>query len=287
MRDYHSVRELIALADGGRISDAVCAQYARAEHVSEETVRARMRENLNVMRESVLEGLNPALLSMSGMVGGQAAKYRAAVAAGKTVGGGTLGRAGAYALAAAECNACMGRIVAAPTAGACGILPAALFAAQEDKGYTDEELVAALFNAAGIGRVIAQKAGISGAEGGCQAECGTASAMAASALAELGGGGPEACESAAAFALVNVMGLACDPVNGLVEIPCVYRNVMGVANAMTAADMALSGIRMPLDADDVIDAVRRVGRALPESLRETGIGGCAACKVRKAEGNKP
>jgi L-serine dehydratase len=171
----------------------------------------------------------------------------------------------------------MGRIVAAPTAGACGILPGILLTYGKARGASDDELVAALFTAAGVGGVIAAKASISGAQAGCQAECGAASAMAAAALTELSGGSAEAAASAVSFALMNVMGLVCDPVGGLVEVPCVYRNVLGVVNAVSAADMALSGIKSLLPADEVIEAMGRVGRAMPASLRETGEGGCAAC----------
>ena len=160
-------------------------------------------------------------------------------------------------------------------------MPGALFAVAEEKGFGDEQLVDALFVAAGVGRVIAQRACISGAQGGCQAECGSASAMAAAALVQLAEGEKAAMDSAIAFAMMNLMGLVCDPVKGLVEVPCVYRNVIGVANALTAADMALAGIVSPIPADEAIDAMGRVGAMLPAALRETGIGGCAACKLRK------
>lgn len=270
MTDYASIAELLSLSE--RVSDAVKAAYA-----GEEDAHARMRATLEVMRESVADGMRPDLRSVSGMTGGQAAK----IAPEKALGGRVLSRAGAIALAVAESNAAMGKIVAAPTAGACGILPGALFAVAEDRGYDDELLVDALFTAAGVGRVIAMRASISGAQGGCQAECGSASAMAAAALAQLGGGNHDAIDSAIAFALMNLMGLVCDPVKGLVEVPCVYRNVIGVANALTAADMALAGIISPIAADEAIDAMGRVGAMLPAALRETGIGGCAACKLRR------
>lgn len=237
-----------------------------------------MRIALRVMRESVEEGLQPELRSVSGMAGGQAARLlRHAPSA---LGGPLLGKAATKALAVAECNACMGKIVAAPTAGACGILPGALLTVQEERGYSDDEVVDALFTAAAVGRVIARRASISGAEGGCQAECGSAAAMAAAALAELAGGTAQMASDACAFAMMNSLGLVCDPVDGLVEVPCVYRNVAGVAVALTAADMALAGIRSPIAADEVIDAMKAVGDAMPASLRETGEGGCAACGLR-------
>jgi len=279
MKDYSTIAELINLAhEEGGLYEAILASHGEAESVREEAF-ARMQESLEVMRSSVREGLNPDARSVSGRVGGQSAKVLANVKAGATVGGRTLGLADAYALAAAECNACMGRIVAAPTAGACGVLPATLFAVQDEKGYSDDELVRALFVAAGFGRVIAARAGISGAEGGCQMECGTASGMAAAAVTYLGGGTPEMCACAMGFALMNLLGLVCDPVDGLVEVPCVYRNVVGASNALSAANLALSGIALIMPADEIIDAMRRVGHLMPASLRETGEGGCAACRL--------
>ena len=249
-------------------------QCKHEPHPEEEIVR-RMHERLKVMRESAHAGLAPDLRSVSGMVGGQASLMNAPEQIGRF---GLLGKAGAYALSIAEYNACMGKIVAAPTAGSCGILPGALLAVQEQDGFSDDELVMALFAAAGVGRIIALQATISGAEGGCQAECGAAAAMAAAALVELYGGSAEMASHACAFALMNMLGLVCDPVHGLVEVPCVYRNVGGVSQALSAAQMALSGIRSPIPCDEVIHAMKEVGDALPSSLRETGEGGCAACK---------
>lgn len=238
---------------------------------------ARMAEALQVMRDAALKGLDPKTHSVSGLTGGNAAKLMAAALAGQTAGGSLLGRICARALAVAECNAAMGRIVAAPTAGACGILPAALITMQEEYGYTDAQLIDALYVAGAFGLIIANRASISGAEGGCQAECGSAAAMTAAAIAFLRGGEPRRQADACAFALMNLMGLVCDPVHGLVEVPCVYRNVGAVSVALSAADMALAGIDCPLPCDEVIDAMRQVGDALPSSLRETGEGGCAAC----------
>lgn len=235
---------------------------------------ALMHGRLRVMRESAQAGLSPTLRSVSGMVGGEAALLAQSPFAGRF---GLAGRAGIYALSIAEYNACMGKIVAAPTAGSCGILPGALLAAQEEDGFSDDELVMALFAAAAIGRAIALQATISGAEGGCQAECGTAAGMAAAALTQLYGGSPEAAAHACAFALMNTLGLVCDPVGGLVEVPCVYRNVGGVSQAVSAAQLALSGVACPIPLDEMILTMRDVGDAMPSSLRETGEGGCAAC----------
>ncbi len=275
-----SIRELVEAAGGETIGETVKREQAASNGQEISAVVDKMRGMLTVMRDSVSEGLDPALKSVSGMVGGQAAKLMAR--ADRACGGPVLGRAAARALAVAECNACMGKIVAAPTAGSCGILPAALLTAQEAHGFSDDALIGALFTAAAIGRVIAKRASISGAEGGCQAECGSAAAMAASALVELHGGTPQMAADACAFALMNSLGLVCDPVGGLVEVPCVYRNVAGVANALTAADLALAGVPSPIAADDMIDAMKSIGDQMPSSLRETGEGGCAACGVCRA-----
>ena len=182
----------------------------------------------------------------------------------------------ATALKTGECNACMGRIVAAPTAGASGVMPAVLLPVQKKYSLNDETMVQALYVAAGFGQVIATRASISGAEGGCQAEVGSASAMAAAALVHLRGGAPEQMAAACAMAIKNLLGLVCDPVAGLVEVPCVKRNVAGAVNALACADMALAGICSAIPCDEVIDAMRSVGESLPVSLRETGNGGLAA-----------
>ncbi len=242
-----------------------------------EDMDGRMRQALAVMRESVSQGLDPKTRSVSGLTGGNAAKYMAAALTGRTAGGSLMGRICARSLAVAECNAAMGRIVAAPTAGACGILPAALLTMQEEYGYTDGQLVDALYIAGAFGLIIANRASIAGAQGGCQAECGSAAGMTAAAITFLKGGSPRQQADACAFALMNLMGLVCDPVHGLVEVPCVFRNVGAVSVALSAADMALSGIDCPIPCDEVIDAMRQVGDALPSTLRETGEGGCAAC----------
>ncbi len=272
-----SIEELVLKAGEGSIAPVVLADQAERDGVDEALLTVRMLETLQVMRESAEAGLSPDVRSMSGMTGGQAAKLIGRVRGGKSAAGDMVGEAMAVALGVAELNAAMGRIVAAPTAGACGILPGVLLTYGKARGAADDDLVRALFTAAGVGGVIAARASISGAQAGCQAECGAASAMAAAALVDLSGGSAAEAASAVALALMNVMGLVCDPVGGLVEVPCVYRNVLGVVNAVAAADMALAGIMSPLPADEVIDAMGRVGRSLPASLRETGEGGCAAC----------
>jgi len=261
----------------GSISRAAVAWQAREGQTTEDAVIRNMLDMFAVMKDSLREGLSPDLRSVSGMVGGEAAKMLASDGALY----GLTAKASTYALAIAENNACMGKIVAAPTAGSCGILPGVLIAAQEHLGLTDESIAEAMFTAAAIGRVIAIQATISGAEGGCQAETGTAAAMAAAAFTLLMHGADEQAVSACGFALMNMMGLVCDPVNGLVEIPCVYRNAAGAAQALCAAQMALSGIDCPIACDELIAAMRDVGAAMPPSLRETGEGGCAACACKK------
>lgn len=273
----YSLQSLVAQAEEAGLAEAAIAGEIKHNGLTREGIIARMDEALQVMRQSAQRGFDPKLHSMSRMTGGQAAKLQSAVAAGQTVGGDYLGRAAARALAIAECNAAMGKIVAAPTAGACGILPAALLTAQEAYQLSDEALRNGLIVAAAIGEVIAARASISGAQGGCQAECGSAAAMAAAALVYLRGSSPQQSADACAFALMNVMGLVCDPVGGLVEVPCVYRNASGVAGAFVAADLALAGIPSPIPPDEVIDAMKAVGEQLPPALRETGEGGCAAC----------
>ena len=259
----------------GTLGKAALHWQCKQESCSEEEIIQRMHTRLRVMRQSAQAGLDPELRSVSGMVGGQAARMIDPAHVNRF---GLLGKASAYALSIAEYNACMGKIVAAPTAGSCGILPGALLSVQEQEGFSDDELVMALFAAAGFGRIISLQATISGAEGGCQAECGAAAGMAAAALVELYGGTPEMAGHACAFALMNMLGLVCDPVHGLVEVPCVYRNVGGVSQAFSAAQMALCGVCSPIPCDEVILAMKDVGDALPPSLRETGEGGCAACK---------
>lgn len=274
--DY-TLKEWVALAQGSSIAQCAIEKQAEESGQTQENVRQKMRHHLYCMQDAVQQGLDEHLRSVTGLTGGQAAMMRRRLLAGKCLAGGLLGKAEVYALATAECNGCMGKIVAAPTAGACGILPGAVLAMMEEKHLPEEKVVDALFTAAAVGQSIATQASISGAEGGCQAECGSAAAMAAAALVFLEGGTPQQCADAAAFALMNLLGLVCDPVGGLVEVPCVYRNVGSSGVAFTAADMVLSGIACPIDPDEVILAMKEVGDALPTSLRETGEGGCAAC----------
>lgn len=220
--------------------------------------------------------------SVSGLVGGDGLKMRLYARRGESVGGEFMDEVIVQAISMAESNACMRRIVAAPTAGSCGVVPAVLLPLCEREHYTQHELLEALYVASGIGAVIAYRASISGAAGGCQAEIGTASAMAAGALVSLRCGTNEQIGHAVAMALKNLMGLVCDPVAGLVEVPCVKRNVIGAVNAISAADMALAGIESRIPVDEVIDAMGEVGRRMPVEFRETALGGLAATPTGKA-----
>ena len=277
-----TLNEWVNMAGQGSIAGPAIQMQAHESGLNAEEVRGIMLSHLHCMQEAVQEGLDPALKSVSGLTGGQAAMFLERLKQGKSLCGNLLGKAEVYALATAECNACMGKIVAAPTAGACGILPGAIIAMMEEKGVSERKAVDALFVAAAVGQTIASRASISGAEGGCQAECGAAAAMAAAALTFLEGGNAKQCVDAAAFAIMNLLGLVCDPVGGLVEVPCVYRNVGSSGIAFTAADMVLSGISCPIDPDEVIAVMKEVGDSMPSSLRETGEGGCASCPSAKA-----
>lgn len=247
---------------------------ARQDITREESI-ARMTAMLEVMVQADT-GYRAGDRSASGLVGGDGGKMADYARAGDTLCGPFLSDVMAGALRMGECNACMKRIVAAPTAGACGVLPAVLLPYRRHFGATEEQLVQALYVAAGFGMVIAERASISGAEGGCQAEIGSAAAMAAPALVHLQGGTPEQMVHACAMAVKNLLGLVCDPVAGLVEVPCIGRNASGALNAVAAANLALAGVASRIPCDEVIDAMGAVGDLMPSSLKETGQGGLAA-----------
>ena len=234
---------------------------------------------LSVMESEVQNALHIPVHSISGLTGGDGCRYERYRISGGSLLGEIPALATAYALSASETNAAMGRIVACPTAGSCGILPACVLAVAKVKGISREGQLLALAGAGLIGELIDEHASLSGAEGGCQAECGSAAAMAAGAVAQMLGGSPEAAFHAAAIAIKNQLGLVCDPVAGLVEIPCIKRNTGGVAIALSAADMALAGIESRIPFDDAVEAMNRVGKALPAALRETAGGGLATTKA--------
>ena len=269
---FVSVENLLRAAGDMPLWEAVLTDDLRDRGGERDTSWEKMTRLWRAMVESV-EGYDPARRSACNLTGGDARKVETRAV---SLAGPVLTDIIATALKVGECNACMGRIVAAPTAGASGVLPAVLLPIRKKYDFSEEEMVKALYVSAGFGQVIATRASIAGAEGGCQAEIGSASAMAAAALVSLLGGSPEQMAAACATALQNLLGLVCDPVAGLVEVPCVKRNVIGAVNALTAAELALAGAASPIPCDEVIDAMRAVGDVMPAALRETGGGGLAA-----------
>ncbi len=256
------------------ISEAAIYAELDREEMDRQGIMDEMRKNLQVMRESIREGLEEQQMSITGLMGEDADKLMAFSET--AIMGPELSRIVAASMAVTEVNASMGLIVAAPTAGASGILPGVLIEYGDTHDLSEKQLIRGLCNAGAIGLIIAHNASIAGASGGCQAETGTAAAMAASALTELRGGTPEMCLHAAAIALKNVMGLVCDPVAGLVECPCIKRNAIGAANAVLCSDMAMAGIESVIPFDEVVTAMRNVGRMMNPDLRETARGGLAA-----------
>ena len=274
---YDTLAEVVAAAEAAdaRLSDVVLAHEAEALEMGKDELFSEMAGRLRVMDECIDPGCAEGLRSPSGLTGGDAHREREAVRSGRSLVGGVVGGALYRALAVSELNAAMGRIVAAPTAGSCGILPAAVLTMRDELGASERDCVMSLFTAAGVGLVIERNASLAGAEGGCQAECGSAAAMAAAAVVELAGGTPAQAADAVSIAIQSMLGLVCDPVAGLVEVPCVKRNASGVAMALVAAELALAGCGATIPADEAIGAMRRVGRAMPEALRETAEGGLA------------
>ena len=271
---YATFAELLAAVEpGSTLGRAALAREAVESGESEAELLDRMAGQLAVMREAVRSGLGGHARSRSGLVGGDAKRV---AEAGSGPVGGVFAQAIASALAIAEVNAAMGRIVAAPTGGASGVLPAVLLTLAEDRSLPEADVVDALFAASAIGAVIAARTDLSGAAAGCQAEIGAAAAMAAGAATQMLGGSGEAAGHAASLALQGLLGLVCDPVGGLVEVPCVARNATATGVALSAIEMALAGVRFPIPFDQVAEALAHVGRALPTALRETAQGGLAA-----------
>lgn len=281
---YLSIAELVdqATAQGARISQIVLRDQAEQMDTEPQVLFRKMRENYHVMQESIQKGADPDIKSTSGLTGGDAWKLYNVYEKKKSLTGSFMAGAMWRALAVSELNAAMGRIVAAPTAGSCGILPAAIVTMQEEYSLDEYDCVMALFTASAIGMVIGNNASLAGASGGCQAECGSASAMAAAAIVELAGGTPQMSGEACAIAIKNILGLVCDPVAGLVEIPCIKRNAGGVTTAFMAAELALAGITSHIPADETILAMKRIGDTMPASLRETAEGGLAMTPTGQA-----
>ncbi|OPA75762.1 L-serine ammonia-lyase, iron-sulfur-dependent, subunit alpha [Paenibacillus selenitireducens] len=279
---FKNVAELVEKAEsqGISIAEVMIRQEMEISEASREAVRERMGRNLDVMEQSVAKGL-AGVKSLSGLTGGDAVLMQQYIAKGKTLSGPFILDAVSKAVATNEVNAAMGMICATPTAGSAGVVPGTLFAVRETLNPTRDQMIDFLFTSGAFGFIVANNASVSGAAGGCQAEVGSATGMAAAALVELGGGTPEQSAHGMAIALKNLLGLVCDPVAGLVEVPCVKRNAMGAAVAMVAADMALAGIKSRIPADEVIEAMYRIGQVMPSALRETARGGLAATPTGK------
>ncbi|MCL4297572.1 MAG: L-serine ammonia-lyase, iron-sulfur-dependent, subunit alpha [Anaerolineae bacterium] len=280
---FDSMAELVERAEtGGQPLHEIVLQAEMAQSGGmREDIWARMQRRLEVMRHSTEQGLAQPVISLSGISGGSAYRFWQWLGDHQPLTGPILSRALARAMAVNEVNAGMGCIVATPTAGSAGILPGVLLTLQESHGFTDDQLVGALFTASGIGAVIVRRAHVSGAAGGCQAETGSAAAMAAGAAVELLGGSPHQCAQAVAITLKNMLGLVCDPVAGLVEVPCVKRNAAGAAQCFIAVDLALAGVESVIPPDEVIDAMASIGRRMDERFRETAQGGLAATPTGK------
>lgn len=282
-RMFRNVAELVALAEKEqiKIAEVMIRQEVGVSGRSREEIMAQMERHLEVMERAVERGLQ-GVVSRSGLTGGDAVRVQRYIEQGRFLSGETILDAVSKAMATNEVNAAMGVICATPTAGSAGVVPGTLFAVKERLNPTRKEMVEFLFTAGAFGYVVANNASISGAAGGCQAEVGSAAGMAAAALVELAGGTPAQAAEAMAIALKNMLGLVCDPVAGLVEVPCVKRNAMGAANAMIAADMALAGVKSRIPCDEVIEAMYRIGAAMPVALKETAQGGLAATPTGRA-----
>lgn len=280
---FNKGKELLKLCkeQNKKISEIVIEKEMDNNSISYNELMENMKFVLDTMISSANNGLNKKIISVSKLTGGDAKKLEDYKNKRNTICGNLINSAMAKALSTSEVNASMGRIVAAPTAGASGILPSAIITVKDKFNLTEKDMIYGLFTAGGIGEIIAKNATISGAEGGCQAECGSASAMAAAAIVEMIDGDVETALNAASFSLINIMGLVCDPVAGLVEFPCALRNASGVANALISADLAMAGIKSLVPFDEVVEAMYRVGKAMPESLKETALGGVASTPTGK------
>lgn len=275
--DFKNTKELLTLCQDHQlpISEIMRQREIIVSETTDESVNSRMARVLEIMKDAAFSPVKTPVKSMGGLIGGEAQKLSRHLASGKGICGNVLEKAITYAMATLETNASMGLIVASPTAGSAGIVPGLLLALQEVYDFSDEDIQKALFNAGAIGYLAMRNATVAGAVGGCQAETGVAAAMAASAATELMGGTPLQCTYAASTVLMNMLGLVCDPVGGLVEYPCQNRNASGVAIALVAAEMSLAGITQLIPLDEMITIMFTVGKKLPAELRETALGGCA------------
>lgn len=280
---FHNVRELVERAEqeGKLISEIMIEQEMLITGRTREEIIQQMDNNLTVMEEAIERGLK-GVKSVTGLTGGDAVLLQNYIAQGKSLSGDLLLDAVSKAVATNEVNAAMGTICATPTAGSAGVVPGTLFAVKNKLNPTREQMIRYLFTSGAFGFVVANNASISGAAGGCQAEVGSAAGMAAAAIVEMAGGTPQQCSEAFAITLKNMLGLVCDPVAGLVEVPCVKRNAMGAANSLVAADMALAGVTSRIPCDEVIGAMYRIGQSMSPNLKETARGGLAATPTGKA-----
>ena len=276
--DFKTAKELLELCrrESLPISEVMRRRETEEGGLARAEAENRMQRALEIMRNAAARPIGHPVPSMGGLIGGEAQKLHRHADQGACACGTLLSRAMMYSVAVLETNASMGLIVAAPTAGSAGVVPGVLLALQDEHSLPDGRIVDALFNAGAVGYLAMRNATVAGAVGGCQAEVGVAAAMAASAAVELLGGKPQQCLSAASTVLANMLGLVCDPVGGLVEYPCQIRNASGVANALAAAELALSGVSALIPFDEMLDTMAAVGRRIPPELRETALGGCAA-----------
>lgn len=278
--DFINAKELLELCDKKNmsISDVMKMRECDESTSSKEEIINKMKRVLEIMRDSSTLPINTPIKSMGGLIGGEAKKLSEYQKQEKNIGGRVLSKAVMYAMAVLECNASMGLIVAAPTAGSSGVVPGLLLAMQDVYSFSDEKIIDALFTAGAIGYLAMRNATVAGAVGGCQAEMGVAAAMAAAGAVELMGGNPSQCLDASSTVLMNMLGLVCDPVGGLVEYPCQNRNASGVANALVAAELTMAGIKQLIPFDEMLDTMYKVGKRMPVELRETALGGCAVTK---------
>ena len=287
--DFKKAAELLSLCKeyDKPISQIMMDRECEMTEKPLDEIRSRMAVSLQIMKDATKEAINQPSQSMGGLIGGESRKLSDLQSSGKNIAGNLISKAIAYSMGVLEVNASMGLIVAAPTAGSSGVIPGVLLALQEEYDFTDDQIIDALFTCSAIGYLAMLNATVAGAVGGCQAEIGVAAAMAAAAVVELMGGTPEQCTDAASTVLMNMLGLVCDPVGGLVEYPCQNRNASGASNAIVAAEISLAGIHQLIPLDEMMDIMYTVGKKLPAELRETALGGCslspsacAKCKIK-------
>ncbi len=281
---YHSCKQLLEMAETQKVQiHEIVIQYEmKNSNISRSDIIVSMKERYEIMFASTERALNQPLSTEGGMISGIASVQYRYAKSGDTLCGEFINTVMARALSGSEVNASMGRICAMPTAGSCGIVPAVLISIGKELNKSEEDIINALITASGLGTIVVENATVAGSEGGCQAECGVAAAMAAAGGVELKGGTPAMVMEAFSIALINIMGLVCDPVAGLVQIPCAQRNASQAINALLSADLALGGMKFPIPTDEVIDAMYKVGKLLPVQLRETALGGIAATDTARA-----